>query len=369
MVQIKAINDLKRHTDPLRDELSLAMTRVVDSGWFVLGPEVSAFEQVFADYIGTDYCVSLANGTDALKMALVAVGVTQNSCVLTVANAGMYSTTAILSLNAQPVYVDVDGSSGQIDVTAARKIIASGAVDAVIVTHLYGIMADVEAVVDAARQHDVFVVEDCAQAHGVARNGRKAGSYGDVASFSFYPTKNLGALGDGGAVTTNHGELAGVVKSLRQYGWKAKYSAELKNGWNSRLDEIQAAILKVKLPKLDEWNARRRDIALCYGRGLSNKKVTCLRYPSDEQCVAHLYVIRVKDRASLAEHLRHCGVPFDIHYPIADYRQVVCADLFSGVSLLETDKMCNEVLTLPCFPEMTNEEVSFVIDSVNSWEV
>lgn len=363
---LKSINDLHRHTQPIQAELNTAAARVMNSGWFVLGPEVSAFEREFADYCGTAHCVSLANGTDALELALRALGIVAGNTVLTVANAGMYSSTAILACGAIPLYADVSPDTLLLDVAELTRLLEHNRVDAIIVTHLYGLLADVEQIVQLARSRNIPVVEDCAQAHGAARGNRKAGSFGDIACFSFYPTKNLGALGDGGAITTSSPNLAERVRQLRQYGWGSKYNATLAGGRNSRLDEIQAALLRVKLPLLDGWNARRRDIATRYSAGISNPKVAAQKIHGGEY-VAHLYVIRCTEREQLRQHLAAIGIPSDVHYPLPDYLQAAYRHLFPGIHLQNTECACAEVLTLPCFPELSDAETDAIIARINSW--
>ena len=363
---LKSINDLLRHTQSIQNQLCAAVTRVIESGWFVLGPEVNAFEQEFATYCGVTYCVTLANGTDALELALRALGICEGMTVLTVANAGMYSSIGIQATGATPLYVDISTDTLLVDVAALKLVLDCHRVDAIIVTHLYGLLADIEEIVKLAHSRGIPVVEDCAQAHGAVRQGKKAGSFGDIACFSFYPTKNLGALGDGGAITTWRKDLADLVKQFRQYGWDRKYCITLACGRNSRLDEMQAAILRIKLPLLDQWNARRRNIAARYSKGIRNPKVTAQKIHGSEY-VAHLYVIRSCERAQLKQHLAAAGIPSDVHYPIPDYAQVAYCQFFAYTRLAVTEQACEEVLTLPCFPEMTDAEVVTIIASVNSW--
>jgi aminotransferase EvaB len=363
---LKTINDLSRHIELIAPALEQAVARVISSGWFVLGSEVNAFEAEFASYCGSEHCISLANGTDALELALRALNLGHGSNVLTVANAGMYSTAAILAAGAIPVYVDVKPDTYLMDTAHVARILSDKKVDAIVITHLYGLMADVQLVVDLAKRKGIPVIEDCAQSHGAVLNGRKAGSFGDIGCFSFYPTKNLGALGDGGAVVTNRLDLAGRVRQLRQYGWESKYRATLQGGRNSRLDEIQAAVLRVMLPMLDSWNARRRDIATRYSVGICHSKIEAPAVHGKEY-VAHLYVVKVLGREYLKQYLAASGIPTDVHYPIPDYLQPACAHLFAGVCKSVTEQQCTEVLTLPCFPEMTDEEVDTIIARINSW--
>ena len=339
------INDLQRHTAAIRELLQSAIGRVVARGWYILGPEVEAFESEFAQWCGAPHCVTVANGTDALELALKAVGIGAGHRVATVANAGMYSTAAILACGAIPVWVDVDAATMNMSADRLSGIQA----DAVIVTHLYGRMAAMPDLLTAA--HAAPVIEDCAQAHGAMLNGRRAGTWGAAGAFSFYPTKNLGALGDGGAVVTGNSDVAARVRALRQYGWTSKYTSAVRGGRNSRLDEMQAAILRVKLPLVDGWNERRRHIAAAYGGGRGGA--------SD---VVHLYVLRHPQRDEIRTAFRDRGIATEVHYPIPDYCQP--AVNAPDVNLPETARCCSQVLTLPCFPEMTDAEVAEVRDAL-----
>ena len=271
-----ALNDLARHHAPLRSELDAAMARVQDRGWYILGPEVEAFEREFAAYCGTGECVAVGNGTDALELSLRALAIGPGDEVVTAANAGMYATTAIRAAGAVPAYVEIDESTLLMD-PAALAAGLGARTRAVIVTHLYGRLADVDALVRIARERGVALIEDCAQAHGARAGGGMAGTHGALGCFSFYPTKNLGALGDAGAVVTGDRELAAKLRALRTYGWGAKYHCTMEGGMNSRMDELQAAVLRVKLPRLDGWNRRRRDIAARYA-ARSGTPASCCRH-------------------------------------------------------------------------------------------
>ena len=257
------VNDLARWADEVSTELADCAAQVLRSGHYVLGPWVNRFEQQFGQYCGVDHCVGVGNGTDALELGLRALGVSPGDTVAVAANAAMYGTTAVLATGAAPAFVDVDPATGLMrgsDLAAYARNKAPPA--AVIVTHLYGRLAPIAELLDVARDLGVAVIEDCAQAHGCSGpDGRKAGAFGDLATFSFYPTKNLGAVGDGGAVVTSDSEIALRVRQLRQYGWSSKYTNTLRGGRNTRLDELQAAFLCRLLPRLDERNARRRAIA------------------------------------------------------------------------------------------------------------
>ena len=343
-----ALNDLLRQTASLHNELAGALNRVLASGWYILGRECAAFEDEFAAYCRVPHCVTVGNGTDALELALRTLGVGPGDLVATVANAGGYSTTAIRAAGAEPLYVDIDPATMNVSAADLRARITPR-VRAVIATHLYGRMAEMPEVLEAAG--GVPVIEDCAQAHGASIDGRKAGAWGALACFSFYPTKNLGALGDGGAITTSDDALAARVKSLRQYGWSAKYcSAEY--GRNSRLDEMQAASLRAKLPHVAAWNARRREIARAYDEALGRQEV---RGESD---VAHLYIVRSAARDELRAALAERGIGTDIHYPVPDHLQDAAGR--TGVRLPETERAAREILTLPCYPELLPEEIEHV---------
>jgi dTDP-3-amino-2,3,6-trideoxy-4-keto-D-glucose/dTDP-3-amino-3,4,6-trideoxy-alpha-D-glucose/dTDP-2,6-dideoxy-D-kanosamine transaminase len=352
------MNDLRRQTFGMREEIGRVIADVIDSGWYVLGPQVVAFEQEFALYCGVRHTIGVANGTDALELALRAVGCSQGTEVITVANAGMYAATAILAVGGAPIFVDVDPSTLTMSPESLHRSIGPKT-GAVVVTHLYGRLADMKELVAIATRHGVPVIEDCAQAHGAERDGRKAGSLGAVGCFSFYPTKNLGALGDGGALTTNDDGLAETLKKLRQYGWRSKYDADLAFGRNSRLDELQAAILRIKLPLLENWNERRREIIRRYRHAAP----LTVRVPNVEGInnAAHLCVIRSADRPKLRAFLTARKIATDIHYPIPDHRQHAMRGLVAAdVDLPFTIGAAEEILTLPCFPELSPEEVERV---------
>ncbi len=360
------INDLGRHTQAVNDEVREAIDRVVTRGWFVLGEECAAFEREFAAYCGTAHCIAVGNGTDALELALRALRIGPGRRVATVANAGFYATTAIRQVGADPVYVDVTAVDRLMDLSALADLVSAGAVDAVVLTHLFGTMHDaLEArrIVDRA---GIPLIEDCAQAHGARRDGHTAGSVGHAACFSFYPTKNLGALGDGGAVATSDPDLASRLSGLRQYGWSSKYRVELSEGRNSRLDELQAAALRAKLPHLDAWNARRREIVRRYGEGILNPRISCPA-PGGAESVAHLYVVETSDPGGLKTHLAEADIASDVHYPIPDHRQPAIAGLRDWPELPVTERLATRVLTLPCYPELTDAELDCVIDRVNAW--
>jgi len=361
------VNALDRHITPIATQLEKVAAEVISSGYFVLGPHVKAFEKEFAAWCGVSDCISVANGTEALEIGLRSLGVTSGKTVAVVGNAAMYGTTAVLACDAEPVFVDIDPVTCIMDPKALEATLARHRIDVVIVTHLYGRLADMAAFTALAEKHGFAIFEDCAQAHGACdAQGRKAGTFGSAASFSFYPTKNLGALGDGGAVTTNDANIADTLRKLRQYGWSAKYRNELSGGRNSRLDEIQAAFLRVLLPLLDGWNDRRRDIANRYSAEIRHSKIG-VPGESGNDFVAHLYVVHTDDRAGLQSHLAANGVSSEVHYPVPDYRQPLFGERFASTTLPHTDRSCASVVTLPCFPELTDEEVTRVIEACNRW--
>lgn len=337
---------------------------VLDSHWYVLGNEVKLFEEEFASYVGVSHCVSVANGSDALELALKGLGVEPGHRVVAVANAGFYGSTAIHAVGALPEYIDVDPATLTLCPKALAAMVASKPA-AIIVTHLYGRLANIEEIVRIASAAGVPVLEDCAQSHGARRNGKQAGSFGTIACFSFYPTKNLGALGDGGAVVTDDDVLAARIRQLRQYGWSQKYHVAIPGGRNSRLDEMQAAILRIKLPHLDAWNEERRSIAKRYNEAFANLEMQ-LPQSMGEDYVAHLYVVRVKNRVDFSAALKEKMVGTDIHYPIADHHQSAYA-VEQSHSLDVTELVCETVISLPCFPGLTDEEVERVIDAVTAY--
>lgn len=358
-------NATSRRFAPLAAALADAAASVAQ-GTAVLGPGVAAFEAAFAEYCGARHAIGVGNGTDALEIALKAVGVAAGDRVALAANAAMYASTAVLACGATPVFVDVLEDEATLDPALLDDALAAHApVRAVVATHLYGRLARIEAIADACRRHDARLVEDCAQAHGArASCGRRAGGFGDAAAFSFYPTKNLGALGDGGAVVASDDAVAVRARALRQYGWQGKYHSVLPGGRNSRLDELQARILMLQLPLLDAWNARRRDIAARYAEGIRHAEIRVpARGGGDD--VVHLFVVRCDRRDALRGHLAAAGIGCDVHYPVPDHRQPVLAAAHAGTRLPVTEAEAATVLSLPCFPELEDAEVSAVVDACN----
>lgn len=359
------VNSLARHIAPLQQKLTQCAAEVIQSGYYVLGPGVTEFEEAFAGYCGARSCIGVANGTDALELSLKAVGVVRGDKVAVVANAAMYGTTAVLACEAVPVFIDVEASTSNMDPARLDEALAADTgIRAVIVTHLYGRLANMARIAPIARDRGVAIVEDCAQAHGASDGKTRAGSFGDVASFSFYPTKNLGALGDGGAIVTSDPNIEGRARQLRQYGWSGKYNNQLRGGRNSRLDEMQARMLHAMLPMVDGWNARRRDIANRFSREIRHPDIR-VPAPAGDEYVGHLYVVHSDNRDALRAHLHGSGIQTDIHYPMPDHRQSCHEGAYDGISLDVTERLARTALTLPCFPELDDNEVDRVIDACN----
>jgi aminotransferase EvaB len=354
------LNDLARQPAALAAQIADAVREVLAGGWYILGPQMEAFESEFAGFCGAANGVGVGNGTDALELALRALEIGPGDEVAAVANAGGYSTAAIRAIGAEPLYIDVEEASMTMDSPALAAAIGPRT-RAVIVTHLYGRMADMPALLAAAGT--VPVIEDCAQAHGARLCGRAAGAWGALGCFSFYPTKNLGAVGDGGMVVTGDAGLAARVRSLRQYGWSSKYRSLSPGGRNSRLDEIQAAVLRVKLGYLEEGNTRRQKIARLYNRWLSGAG---WRVPTvGDDYVAHLYVVRGALRDGLRDALRRASIGSDVHYPVPDHLQESARGRrWVAGGLAVTERCSREVVTLPCFPELRDEEVGMVARAV-----
>jgi aminotransferase EvaB len=358
-------NDLSRGLGPQRAALDGAITRVLDSGWFVLGPETDAFETEFATYCGARGAVGVGSGTDALELALRAVGCAGGGEVIMAANAGGYSALACLAAGGRPVFADVSDATASLDPAAGAAAVTPRTV-AVVVTHLYGIAADVPAL-RAALPTGLPIIEDGSQAHGARYGDVRVGALGDLAAFSFYPTKNLAALGDGGAVTGTDAALLAEVRSLRQYGWSVRYDATVVGGRNSRLDELQAAVLRSRLGGLDALNDRRFAIAerLRSAAGEQVRFVHAGAAAVPGRYVGHLCVIRHTDRDRLAVDLSARGISTTVHFPRPDPDQsAIAAQPHRVTSSTVTNRMCAEVLSIPCFPELTETEISHVIDGL-----
>jgi aminotransferase EvaB len=347
------------------DKLASVAKGILSSSEHILGKNVIEFEKTFAQYIGVGNCVGVANGSDAITIALRALGVQKDDQVGTVANAGFYTSAALMQIGASPVFIDIDPDSLLLDLNDLENKIKTQNIKVVVVTHLYGQVAPIKEVVDMCNLSGIKVLEDCAQAAGAQIDNQKVGSFGDISTFSFYPTKNLGAVGDGGAILTNSDDLALISKKLRQYGWGNKYEVELEYGSNSRLDEIQAAFLLSKLSFLDEWNQERISIAKQYIDRITNPKVKVLK--NTLLGVVHLFVIKTNERNEIVHHLTKSNIQIGVHYPIPDHKQKIYQHKYEKVPLLVTDKAVNQILSIPCYPGMSQEQINHVISTINSF--
>jgi dTDP-4-amino-4,6-dideoxygalactose transaminase len=359
--------DLRRQNAILRSELDAAVARVIESGWYILGSEVAAFETEFAAYCGAEHCVGVASGAEALYLALAALDVGPGAEVITVANACMYQVSAILQTGARPVLVDVEPATHTMQPQALAAAITPRT-RAILPVHLFGRLADMPAIMAFANAHTIPVVEDAAQAHGAwlldsAGRPRRAGAWGAISCFSFYPSKNLGALGDAGALTTSDPHLAERLRRLRMYGWGQKYHTAEQGGRNSRLDEIQAALLRVKLRHLEAGNVARRTRAAWYAQLLAGAPVALpVDHPGH---VYHLYVIETDRRDQLRTYLQASAIGCDVHYPEPAHLQPAYADLgYAPGSLHQTEALAARIISLPMFPELRRDEVERVAATV-----
>lgn len=359
--------DMKSINLSHRGRILQAVDRVIQSGWFVLGTEVENFEREFASYCGVRHCVGVANGLDALTLILRAYGFGVGDEVIVPSNTYIATILAITACGATPVLVEPDIKTFNLDTDLIEASITSKT-KAIMAVHLYGRAANTTAIMSVAKEYQLKVVEDAAQAHGAERNGQKVGALGHATGFSFYPGKNLGALGDAGAVTTDDDELADKIRVLRNYGSSEKYLNVVK-GVNSRLDELQAAILREKLPFLDSENERRRQIADIYLRLIKNPLITLpLNEPDDVGSnVWHVFVVRTIRRDALAEHLRQYGIQTLVHYPTPPHKQKAYEE-WNESSYPISERIHNEVLSLPMGPTITNDDAERVANIVNSFK-
>ena len=360
--------DLQKINVQYREELLAATTRVIDSGWYILGKEVNAFEQAFAQYCHVEHCLGVANGLDALILIFRAYKelglLKEGDEVIVPANTYIASILSITENNLKPVLVEPDLATYNINTELIQQAITPKT-RAILAVHLYGQCTDMTALKKIAEDNNLLLIEDAAQAHGATCLDKKAGSLGDAAGFSFYPGKNLGALGDGGAVTTNNKQLAEVINALRNYGSQEKYVNRYQ-GINSRLDELQAAILSVKLKYLDSETQRRRDVASLYLKGINNPLVTLPTIAIGNQHVWHLFVIRTSERSALQNYLTDKNIQTVIHYPIPPHQQEAYK-AWNTTNLPVTEKIHREVLSLPMSPVLSNEDVMQVIGAINEF--
>ena len=357
--------DLKQVNERFRAEMDAAIKRVLDSGWYLLGKEVEAFEQEFATYCGTKHCVGVANGLDALTLILKAYGFGPGDEIIVPANTFIATLLAVSANGCTPVLVEPDWNTRLIDVNKIESAVTPRT-KAIMVVHLYGRAVEMETVWEVAKRHGLKVIEDSAQAHGAKYLGKRCGNLGDASGFSFYPGKNLGCLGDGGAVTTNDEELVTKIRAIRNYGSDYKYH-HIYKGMNSRLDEIQAALLRVKLPHLDEDNARRREVAGRYIHEIVNPRIELPQVPTDpEGHVWHVFAVTCRERDELVKHLESKGIQTNIHYPTPPHLQGAYRELKNQTFPI-SERMHREIASLPMSPALSDEEVSKVVEAINEF--
>ena len=362
--------DLHKINKRFEKEFQSRFNSFLNSGYYILGKQVEAFENEFAAYCEVSHCIGVGNGLDALRLILEGyktIGqLKENDEILVASNTYIATILAIKQAGLKPVLVESDLELYNFNLDELKASI-SESTKAIMPVHLYGQLAPMEIISELAKEYNLLVIEDAAQAHGaITTNGKKAGNIGDAAGFSFYPTKNLGALGDGGAVTTNNEKLASVIRKLRNYGSSSKYVNEY-IGFNSRLDEIQAAFLRCKLPFLDADNEKRRIIAKRYLSEINNKKISLPEYSDYNDHVFHQFVVRVSDRNQFIEYLNTEGIGTLIHYPIPPHQQEALLE-YSNLSFPVTEKVHREVVSIPCGPLLSKEEIDGVIGAVNGWE-
>ncbi|MBK5213901.1 MAG: DegT/DnrJ/EryC1/StrS family aminotransferase [Flavobacteriaceae bacterium] len=361
--------DLKAINQHFETDFQNSFRQFLDSGYYILGSQVKSFEANFARFCGAKHCIGVGNGLDALRLILEGYKILgklkENDEVLVASNTYIATILAIKQAGLNPVLVEADLDTYNFDLESLQKSI-SEKTKAVMPVHLYGQLSPMDEILKISKAHNLLVIEDAAQAHGAKNEeGKRAGNIGDAAGFSFYPTKNLGALGDAGAVTTNDDALAEVIKKLRNYGASTKYVNELL-GFNSRLDELQAAFLNCKLPTLDSDNERRRSIAKKYISEIENDKISLPKYDGSENHIFHLFVVRVKNRYSFIDYLDRNGIGHLIHYPLPPHKQQALLE-FSHLSFPITEQIHNEIISLPISPVLSNEEVETVISVLNKY--
>lgn len=343
-----------------------ALDRVLTSGRYILGNEVKAFEREWAAFLGAPHCIGVGNGTDALALALWAVGVKAGEEVITVSHTAVATVAAIEQIGAVPVFADIDPRSRCMNPAHLPGLISKNT-RAIVPVHIYGQPAPMGTIMAVAKKYGLKVVEDCAQAHGATVGGQYVGTFGDAAAFSFYPTKNLGALGDAGAVVTSDPVLADSVRMLREYGWRERY-VSLTPGRNSRLDELQAAILRVKLPYLDCNNSRRRLVAAAYTEALRNSTLVAPATIEGTEHAMHLYVVECTDRPAFERFLNGAGITTGRHYPLAVHQQPAYAGRIRGSRALPiTEALYEHLMTLPCYPELRDEDVAHISETLLRW--
>jgi aminotransferase EvaB len=356
------LNDLSRWSEGEIDRLTSLFREICSSGAFMLGKYTRDLERQLSERVAGKSVVCVGNGTDALYLAMAALGVGRGSCVATVANAGGYATGAALRLGSAVELIDIDPLTHQMSVDDLGRKVEQGPITHVVVTHLYGHMAEIADLERICSQRGIFLIEDCAQALGAKSSAGSAGTFGDIATFSFYPTKNLGALGDGGAIVCSTEALSERVRRLAQYGWSSRYSIANEGGINSRIDEIQAAILLDRLGRLDDDNDTRRQIVGRYAAAVSGQRR--LIWSDSSSYIGHLAVVVSPTRTSDQENLLENGVSTGIHYPILDHRQPAWSRYFTSVQIPHSEVANTQIYTVPCFPRMSNQEIATVASAL-----
>ncbi len=361
------MNDFKREDETLIQSQIAAVERVFRSGWYILGHEVKAFEEEWSEWVGASETVGVANGMDALEIGLRAIGIRPGDEVITTPITAFATVLAILRTGAHPVLADIDPETAILDPKSVERCL-SPKTKAIMVVHLYGQAGPLKELSALCSKGNIQLIEDCAQAHGAKVAGKSVGTWGAFAGWSFYPTKNLGCIGDGGALTTETPQIAEAARKLRNYGQSDRYQHPVL-GMNSRLDELQAAILRERLKYLTEWTNRRRMLAITYTSEIRNPSVFVLPLPTDkDEHVHHLFVVSTSRREALQSHLKHCGIESLCHYPIPVHHQDPCKTVrIDPNGLPNSERHANECLSLPIYPGLTDSEVSQVIDAMNRW--
>lgn len=353
--------------EEIKDELQKRMCQVLDDEWFIGGKECNEFEHCFAKYLGVKNCVGVGNGLDAIQIMLRAYGIGEGDEVIVPANTFIATVLAVSYVGATPVFVDADLTTYNMDLSQIEKHITKRT-KAIIAVHLYGRVVKMDKVLDIARKYNLYVFEDAAQAHGAVYKGKYAGTWGDAASFSFYPGKNLGAMGDAGAVVTNDDVIANKMRAIGNYGSHKKYE-HLYKGINSRLDSIQAAILSVKLQHLDKWNSQRKEIARIYNDKINNTKLILPNIDGEsEDNVFHIYPVLCEERERFIAYLKENGIDTNIHYP----KPILCQGAYKEFSAIAdlypvTNKICRQEVSLPLYPGLREEEIAYVVDVINGF--
>jgi dTDP-4-amino-4,6-dideoxygalactose transaminase len=361
------MNDFRKEPRELVEKQNHAVSDVIDSGWYILGPKVEQFESNWAKYLGADESIGVANGMDAIEIGLRALNLPADSEIITTPMTAFATVLAVFRAGLSPVLADIDPNTGILSPESVARCV-SPKTKAILLVHLYGRATDMDQWQQLAKTNNLLLIEDCAQAHGAKWNGKAVGTFGKYSAWSFYPTKNLGAIGDGGAITTNDPELASKMRIIRHYGQSERYHHPIV-GMNSRLDELQSAILIERLNYLNEFTSRRREVAEAYWKGIKNSAVTLLSRPlSPENHVHHLFVLKTKRREELMAHLKSNGVSSLIHYPVPVHNQKPCAEIRRDPNgLLNCEQFSQECLSIPIHPQLSDADIDRAISAVNGF--